>query len=87
MRRGLGYFRNSPRQLVQLNPRALGFERIGHFGLFHDRHRNGFWRESLEWIAEGRNPWLADEVIEPGVGPESDGAIPFGAPSGYKPGP
>jgi predicted alpha/beta hydrolase len=87
MRRGLGYFRNSPRQLVQLNPRAMGFERIGHFGLFHDRHRNGFWRETLEWIAEGRNPWLADEVIEAGAALDSDAAIPFGAPSGYKPGP
>jgi len=87
MRRGLGYFRNSPRQLVQLNPRAMGFEHIGHFGLFHDRHRNGFWRESLEWIAEGRNPWLADEVIEPGAVPAVDGAIPFGASAGYKPRP
>ncbi len=87
MRRGLDYFRNSPRQLVQLNPRALGFERIGHFGLFHDRHRNGFWRETLEWIAEGRNPWLADEVIEPGAALNSDAAIPFGTSPGYKPGP
>jgi len=87
MRRGLGYFRNSPRQLVQLNPRAMGFERIGHFGLFHDRHRNGFWHETLEWIAEGRNPWLADAVMEAGAAPNSDAAIPFGAPPGYKPGP
>ncbi|MCQ2036206.1 alpha/beta fold hydrolase [Stutzerimonas kunmingensis] len=87
MRRGLGYFHNSPRQLVQLNPRAMGFERIGHFGLFHDRHRNGFWHETLEWIAEGRNPWLADAVMEAGAAPNSDAAIPFGAPPGYKPGP
>jgi hypothetical protein len=72
---------------VQLNPRAMGFERIGHFGLFHDRHRNGFWRDTLEWIAEGRNPWLADEVIEAGAALNSDATIPFGAPSGYKPGP
>ena len=87
MRRGLGYYRNSPRQRVQLDPRALGFAHIGHFGLFHDRHRDGFWRESLEWIAEGRNPWRADEVIEPGAAPEGDEGIPFAAPPGYKPGP
>ncbi|MCF7203233.1 alpha/beta hydrolase family protein [Pseudomonas oligotrophica] len=87
MRRGLAYFCNSPRQRVQLEPGALGFERIGHFGLFHDRHRQGFWRASLEWIAEGRNPWLADEVIEAGAPPVRDDGIPFAAAPGYKPGP
>jgi hypothetical protein len=65
----------------------MGLEGSGLFGLVHDRHRNGFWRESLEWSAAGRNPWLADEVIEPGAVPQGDDPIPFGASPGYKPRP
>ncbi|MBE7376631.1 alpha/beta hydrolase family protein [Pseudomonas lopnurensis] len=67
MRRGLGYYRNSPRQRVQLSPAELGFERVGHFDLFHDRHRQGFWRSTLDWIGEGRSPWTPAEIAGPGM--------------------
>jgi predicted alpha/beta hydrolase len=63
--RGLAYYRNSPRQRVLLTPAELGRERVGHFDLFHDRHRQGFWRASLEWIAEGRHGWPVARMFEP----------------------
>ncbi|WP_313086345.1 alpha/beta fold hydrolase [Pseudomonas sp.] len=55
--RGLRYYHNSPHQHVRLRPAELGFERVGHFDLFHERHRHGFWLATLAWIGEGRNPW------------------------------
>lgn len=57
LRRGLSYFRGAPKQAAILTPGALGHAAIGHFGLFHDRHRGDFWRASLDWLAGGRNPW------------------------------
>jgi len=59
--RGLAYYRNAQVQQVQLSPAALGMERVGHFDLFRERHRDGFWKASLGWIEEGRNPW-SDEA-------------------------
>ena len=55
--RGLAYYRNAQIQQVQLSPAALGMERVGHFDLFRERHRDGFWQASLAWIEEGRSPW------------------------------
>lgn len=59
VRRGLGYFRGAPARLAILAPAALGHDAIGHFGLFHERHREDFWRDSLRWLARGENPWPA----------------------------
>ncbi len=58
--RGLSYYRNAVTQQVQLSPVALGMDRVGHFGLFRERHRDGFWQASLVWIEEGRNPWSGE---------------------------
>jgi predicted alpha/beta hydrolase len=55
--RGLSYYRNSPSNHVRLSPAELGLARVGHFDLFHERHREGFWQATLGWIDEGRNPW------------------------------
>ncbi|WP_459676768.1 alpha/beta hydrolase family protein [Acidisoma sp. 7E03] len=55
--RTLGYYTGAPRQAVRLTPSDYGRHAIGHFSLFHDSHAAGFWTESLEWLAEGRNPW------------------------------
>ena len=57
IRRALAYYTHAARQQVELAPRDLGFASIGHFGLFHSRHREGFWRSSLEWLSTGKNPW------------------------------
>lgn len=56
--RGLSYYRNAATQQVQLSPAALGMARVGHFDLFRERHRGGFWQASLAWIEDGINPWV-----------------------------
>jgi predicted alpha/beta hydrolase len=55
--RAMRYYRRSPVTKVMLRPQDLGLERVGHFDLFHARHQDGFWRESLAFLREGRNPW------------------------------
>ncbi len=62
IRRGLSPYRGSDPTRVLLRPRDLGLPFIGHFGLFHERHREGFWRASLSWLREGNNPWPAAVV-------------------------
>ncbi|MBR0557114.1 alpha/beta fold hydrolase [Ciceribacter sp. L1K23] len=57
IRRTLDYYRNADHSAVLLSPADLGFERLGHFDLFHDRHAGGFWIDSLLWLRDGLNPW------------------------------
>lgn len=57
IRRGLDYYTGSPRQQVELSPGDLGFDAVGHFSPFHDRHRNGFWPATCQWLRDGVNPW------------------------------
>ena len=64
--RGLSYYRNSRCAHVRLSPGELGLERVGHFDLFHERHRQGFWQATLAWIGEGRNPWPTAAAGSPG---------------------
>jgi predicted alpha/beta hydrolase len=69
IRRGLDYYRHSHRQLIQLSPATLGMQRVGHFDLFRDRHRDGFWQSTLEWIGTGHNPWPLFETLAPEAHP------------------
>ncbi|KQR96181.1 hypothetical protein ASG12_18410 [Williamsia sp. Leaf354] len=55
--RVLDYLPAAPHEFVQLSPDALGRSAIGHFGLFHSRHRDDFWADSLRWLLDGENPW------------------------------
>lgn len=64
IRRALRYYRGAERAVVLLRPADYGREAIGHFGLFHDSHASGFWRDTLPWLREGRNPWPG-HVIAP----------------------
>lgn len=57
VRRALAYYRNAETTTVVLRPDDLGFETIGHFDLFHDRHRAGFWLDTVLWLRDGINPW------------------------------
>jgi len=57
--RTLRYYRGAKATKVLLRPRDLGEESTGHFGLFHARHADGFWRETLRWLRDGENPWPA----------------------------
>ncbi|WP_428032112.1 alpha/beta hydrolase family protein [Ancylobacter sp.] len=55
--RTLAYYTGARRTLVKLAPADYGREAIGHFSLFHDSHREGFWADTLVWLRDGRNPW------------------------------
>jgi predicted alpha/beta hydrolase len=54
---GLAYFTSAEQALVSIAPHDLGHERIGHFGLFHARHRDDFWKMTIPWLTEGRHLW------------------------------
>ncbi len=55
--RTLDYYVSAERTSVLLQPSDYDCDAIGHFGLFHDSHVNGFWLDTLMWLREGRNPW------------------------------
>ncbi|SEB56214.1 Predicted alpha/beta hydrolase [Rhodobacter sp. 24-YEA-8] len=57
IRRTLGYYSGADRSAALLHPADYGRQGIGHFNLFHSSHADGFWRETLDWLREGRNPW------------------------------
>lgn len=59
--RAMRYYRRAPVTKVLLAPEDFGFAKVGHFDLFHARHQDGFWRQSLAFLREGGNPW-ADRV-------------------------
>ena len=63
--RGLSYYQNSLRTHVRLRPDELGLAQVGHFDLFREHHREGFWRATLVWIDEGRNPWATESAYPP----------------------
>lgn len=50
--RALAYYTCADKRVMLISPRDLGVARIGHFDLFHSRHRDGFWRITLDWLSE-----------------------------------
>jgi predicted alpha/beta hydrolase len=62
IRRTLDYYRGADITQVLLRPEDYGLEAIGHFSLFHSRHRDGFWRDSVRWLRDDVNPW-PDRVL------------------------
>lgn len=57
VRRSLAYYRGAAKTEVMLSPHDLGHDSVGHFGLFHARHAQGFWTDTLRWLRDGINPW------------------------------
>lgn len=57
IRAGLDYYTGAQRQQVELLPTDLGFDSVGHFSMFHDRHAGGFWPATVQWLRGGSNPW------------------------------
>jgi len=55
--RTLRYYRHADRLVHRIPPAALGRERLGHFSLFHDRHRDDFWPATCRWLKDHDNPW------------------------------
>src|SRR3546814_641267 len=55
--RALVYYTGASKTRLILSPDDLGVERIGHFDLFHSRHRDGFWRATAGWLESGGQFW------------------------------
>lgn len=55
--RTLAYYTGASKARLILSPDDLGVERIGHFDLFHSRHRDGFWRATAGWLESGGRCW------------------------------
>jgi len=55
--RTLAYYLSAKRTMVLLEPSFYGLQAIGHFSLFHARHAENFWRDTLLWLKHGKNPW------------------------------
>lgn len=55
--RTLDYYRTADATKVMLDPTDVGFDRVGHFDLFHARHEASFWLDTLLWLRDGINPW------------------------------
>ena len=47
----LGFYPNAVKELVKVEPAALGGGPIGHFGFFRERFRETLWREAVDWMA------------------------------------
>ena len=52
--RGLSYYTGATSERIELVPADLGYDTVGHFGLFHARHRDDFWRETADWLLAGQ---------------------------------
>jgi predicted alpha/beta hydrolase len=50
--RALAYYSGADKHVALISPQDLGVASIGHFDLFHSRHRDGFWRSTLEWLSK-----------------------------------
>ena len=55
--RTLAYYTGASQARLILSPNDLGVERIGHFDLFHSRHRDDFWRATADWLESGGRCW------------------------------
>lgn len=60
--RALTYYSGAHSQLAMISPADYHRAYIGHFDLFHDRHRMGFWQQSILWLRDGRNPWCERRI-------------------------
>jgi predicted alpha/beta hydrolase len=57
VKRALAYYTGSDTHVAELSPGTFGFDEIGHFSLFHNRHAGGFWEDTVGWLRDGRDPW------------------------------
>ena len=48
----LGFYPSSPAEIVEVHPRLVGAEKIGHFGFFRDRFRDTLWKAAADWLVE-----------------------------------
>ena len=48
----LGFYPSAPGEIVEVHPRLVGAERIGHFGFFRERFRDTLWKTAADWLLE-----------------------------------
>ena len=56
MKRAVSYTPNSASRVIHLLPADYGENKLGHFALFHSRHKDTFWEQSLHWLGTGSWP-------------------------------
>ncbi|WP_168705091.1 alpha/beta hydrolase family protein [Gordonia paraffinivorans] len=72
VRRTLAYLPRCTCEEIYYTPDMLGVAEIGHFGLFHDRFENTFWRWAVDWLVDSSAPEASScssEVAAPGDQP------------------
>jgi predicted alpha/beta hydrolase len=52
----VAHFTGAEVQRVQIEPRRLGVDRIGHFGFFRREHRDTLWRDAADWLENPTQP-------------------------------
>lgn len=70
----LGSYTGADHTVVRLHPSDYSRHSIGHFHLFQDSRRKGFWQDTLLWLRDGQNPWPMSVVWRktPRMDPASD---------------
>jgi len=64
--RALAYYTGAERSRLVLSPQDLGVVHVGHFDLFHARHRHTFWQATAGWLESGGRNWrLPQSAAEP----------------------
>jgi predicted alpha/beta hydrolase len=43
-------FTGTEAERIDVDPRAVGAQKIGHFGFFRPEHRSTLWRDAAEWL-------------------------------------
>lgn len=56
MKRAVSSTPNSASRVIHLLPADYGESKLGHFALFHSRHKETFWEQSLHWLCTGSWP-------------------------------
>ena len=50
----LKFYPSSPGEIVEVHPRLVGAQKIGHFGFFRERFRDTLWQSAADWLTEQR---------------------------------
>jgi len=50
----LRLYPSSRSEIVEVHPRLVGVEKIGHFGFFRERFRDTLWASAADWLTEQR---------------------------------
>jgi predicted alpha/beta hydrolase len=48
----LGFYPAASGEIVEVYPRMVGAEKIGHFGFFRERFRDTLWQAAADWLKE-----------------------------------